>query len=487
MHPLRSIRWRIQLWYGLLLGLVTVGLLIFFLQYAKNARVVRVDAQLMTDFLRILPQHLPPGGQFPRGPEGRPGPEGGPGPEGRPGPRGEPGSEGRPGGPSEAFEAAGKYIVVYESDGRLKYRSPQAPDTAAPQPKASGTWTGSRWNGANRELAHVSPQGQAIVVGVPSGMLQSEMNVFAIKLLALGGGMFVFALAVGAWITGSSLKPIQQIAETARQIAAGDWRKRIPTEGSVQELASLGEVLNGSFDQIERSFQNQARFTADASHELGNPVSIILSQTQLALDRPREAPEYVKALQACRRAGERMRDLTRDLLDLAGYESGIAVQQRKDCDLQEVVEEALAAVDDFAQERRATISKNLQPVVAQVHARAISQALINLLNNALKHNEKGVRIEVGLREEDGMARIEVSDSGQGVPQGTQAHVFERFHRGDPANSATGRGLGLAITRAIAETHRGSITLESTASTGSRFVMRIPLRIDQSCGAVELGW
>ncbi len=478
MNPLRSIRWRLQLWYGLLLALVTAGLLIFFFQYAKNARVVQVDAQLTNDFLRILPQHLPPEGFGGRGPKGRPGPEGRFDPGGRseemPGP-----PDGRPGGPSAAFEATGKYLVVYESDGRTRYRTPQAPETEQPKPRASGTWTESRWNGANRELVHVSPQGQAIVVGVPSGLLQSEMNVLTIKMLALGGGLFVFALVVGAWITGAALRPIQKIAETARQIAAGDWRKRIPTEGSAEELAGLSEVLNDSFDRIERSFQNQARFTADASHELGNPVSIVLSQTQLALDRPREAPEYVKALEACRRAGERMRDLTRDLLDLAGYESGVSARQRRECDLREVVDEALAAVDDLVQECKATVVKEVAPVVAEVHARAISQALINLLNNALKHNEEGVRISVRLRQEGSWARLEVADSGQGVPQQAQAHIFERFHRGDPAQHATGRGLGLAIARAIMEMHRGSIALESSPSSGSRFVLKIPLRIDQS--------
>ena len=478
MNPLRSIRWRLQIWYGLLLALVTAGLLIFFFQYAKNARVVQVDAQLTNDFLRILPQHLPPEGFGGRGPKGRPGPEGrfdpGGRPEEMPGP-----PDGRPGGPSAAFEATGKYLVVYESDGRTRYRTPQAPETEQPKPRASGTWTESRWNGANRELVHVSPQGQAIVVGVPSGLLQSEMNVLTIKMLALGGGLFVFALVVGAWITGAALRPIQKIAETARQIAAGDWRKRIPTEGSAEELAGLSEVLNDSFDRIERSFQNQARFTADASHELGNPVSIVLSQTQLALDRPREAPEYVKALEACRRAGERMRDLTRDLLDLAGYESGVSARQRRECDLREVVDEALAAVDDLVQECKATVVKEVAPVVAEVHARAISQALINLLNNALKHNEEGVRITVRLRQEGSWARLEVADSGQGVPQQAQAHIFERFHRGDPAQRATGRGLGLAIARAIMEMHRGSIALESSPSSGSRFVLKIPLRIDQS--------
>ena len=451
MRPFRSIRWRIQLWYGLLLTGVTAALLVFFFQYSNNARLVQVDAELMTDLVRSLPRHLPPSGRGEGPPAGHfPPPE-------------------EPAGAS----GTGEYVVVFRPGGEEQFRSSNAPALVT-RPLATEPMSASRWNGDNREIVHISGRGHVVVVGRPAGELRHEMFVFGLKLLAMGMGLLTVALAVGAWITGTALQPIREIADTARRIAAGDWRQRIPTKGRAEELAELGDVLNESFDRIEESFQHQGRFTADASHELGNPVSIILSQTQLALDRPREPEEYVKALKACRRAGERMRDLTRDLLDLAGYESGVTTRQRTTCDLREVIDEALSAVSDLATERWAVIEKHLEPVVAEVDAPALGQAVINLLNNALKHNEGGLHLEVRLRAEEGEARIEVADAGRGIPPESQAHIFERFHRVDASKGSSGRGLGLAIVKAIAEAHRGRVLLQSSPQ-GACFVLLIPLR------------
>lgn len=460
MHPFRSIRWRIQLWYGLLLTGVTGALLIFFFQYSNNARLVQVDSELTTDLVRSLPRHLPPGGS-----------ESGPGPEGRrPPPPGEP----------DSIESSDKYVVVFRPDGEEQFRSANAPGSV-PRPKSNETMSAGRWNGENREMVHVSGRGHVVVVGLPVAAMRHEMFVFGMKLLAIGLGLLAVALAVGAWITGAALQPIHEIAETARRIAAGDWRQRIPTRGRVEELAELGDVLNESFDRIEESFQHQGRFTADASHELGNPVSIILSQTQLALDRPREPEEYVKALKACRRAGERMRDLTRDLLDLAGYESGVTTRQRTACDLREVIDEALTAVSDLAAEQWTVIDKNLHSVVAEVDAPSLGQAVINLLNNAIKHNDEGLHIDIRLRAEGSYARIEVADSGKGIPPESQAHIFERFHRVDASKGSSGRGLGLAIVKAIAEAHRGQVFLQHSAR-GACFVLLIPLQTGSAVSA-----
>ncbi len=460
MHPFRSIRWRIQLWYGLLLVAVTTALLIFFFQYSRNARLVQVDGELTTDLVRSLPRHLPPGSQQPApGPGARRGP-----PDGRPP---EPLDE------SAGLEDSDKYVVVFRPDGAEQFRSINAP-RHVPPPPIGETMSAGRWNGANREMVHVSGRGHAVVVGMPVQAMQHEMFLLGMKLLAMGLVLLAGALVVGAWITGAALRPIQEIADTARKIAAGDWRRRIPTDGRPVELAELGDVLNESFDRIEESFQHQGRFTADASHELGNPVSIILSQTQLALDRPRSSEDYVKALKACRRAGERMRDLTRDLLDLAGYESGVATRQRVPCDLSGLVDEAVSAVGDLAAERQVHIEASLQPVVAEVDPPSIVQAVINLLTNAIKHNREGVGIVVRLDENLGCARIEVSDDGIGIPAESRPHIFERFHRVDASQGTSGRGLGLAIVRAIVAAHRGQVS-QGEVPRGASFIILLPLR------------
>jgi signal transduction histidine kinase len=356
----------------------------------------------------------------------------------------------------------------------VSYRSPGAP-AGVPPPDPAIRGNQVRWRGPNREVTHSVPGGMRLVVGKPGGLMQARLHAFAWKLAALGAGILALGMAVGSWLVGVALRPIGDIARTARQIAGGDWQQRIPATGDASELGALATVLNESFERIENNYAQQKRFSADAAHELGNPVAIILSQTQHALGRPREPREYVSALEACRRAGERMKAMTRDLLDLEGYESGRRLSQRIDCDLAEIVREACEAVGGLAEERRAEIVEDLQPVRARVHAASLGRAVINLIGNAIQHNADGVRVEVRLRATGGEACLQLADDGRGIPPAARPYLFDRFYRIDPnSGRSEGRGLGLAIVKAIVAAHGGSVAVEGAPGEGACFVVRLPL-------------
>lgn len=450
MRPV-SLRWKIQRWHTLLLAVVTTTLLLNFYIYERRARVRRLDAALTRGVVEILPRFAEPALL--------------PGATAVADPR-----------PEERRERDGYYIVVWAPSGEVTYRSPQAPD-AVPWPDRRGPVWLARWNGGNREVIEVHPSGHALLVGMSAEQVRKEMRGFALTLVGIGAGVMLLGVAGGSWISRRAVRPIEEISAVATQIAAGEHAKRItPPANAATELRELAMVLNQTFDRLAAAHAEQVRFTADASHELATPVSIIVSQLQVALEQPRTPERYVQTLEACLRAGGRMRKLIRDLLDLAAYDAGQAMPRLVECDLAEVVRESLEFVAPLAEERGATIAERLESVRARVDPFGISQAVINLLTNALRHNAPGVRAEVSLRAEGERAVIVVRDFGAGISGEALPHLFARFYRVDRARrrDAGGSGLGLAITRAIIEAHDGEI-VAANVNPGAAFTITLPMR------------
>jgi heavy metal sensor kinase len=272
------------------------------------------------------------------------------------------------------------------------------------------------------------------------------------------------------------LRPIGEISATARQIAEGHRAKRIDIHETESELGQLAEVLNRTFDQQDSAFEQQVRFTADASHELRTPVSVILTQVQLALARERDAQEYRETLQICQRAAERMRALVNSLLELARVDSGEFQLTLEDCDLAVLASESLELIAPLAREKGAVLRSSIQPVRAKADSARIGQVLVNLLYNAIQHNSREVEVCLSVQSRGNEAVLRVTDNGAGIPAEALPHVFERFYRADKSRGGTrnGSGLGLAISQAIVQAHGGTIRVESRPGLGADFTVSLPL-------------
>ncbi len=263
------------------------------------------------------------------------------------------------------------------------------------------------------------------------------------------------------------------MSDEAREIASGRRDTRIipPLVGS--ELNEIANTLNSTFDRLDDTYDRQKRFTADASHELGTPVSIIISQTQLALGKPRSPGEYTAALECC--AGQRMCVLTHDLLDLAEYDAGIPQQQLVSCDLAEIARDISAEAQPVADQHSARIIEHLEPACGHLHPAAIGQVFSNLIRNAIKHNPHGITVTITTRTCAEGVTAEVRDTGTGIPAADLPRIFDRYHRGDKSRSqdSGGSGLGLAICQTIIEAHRGSISVENNSEGGACFRFNLP--------------
>jgi two-component system OmpR family sensor kinase len=473
MRSFRSIRWRLQIWHGLMLAIVLLGFALTAWRLELAGRFQRVDQELERR-VAAVDDLIRRGGDSP-GPPPRNGPPDGPPPPDGPRPPRPPDERPRDRGPAGFDgESDGYYYVAWRSDGREISRSTAAPPNV-PFPGQTDGPRAARTREAFREYIHTAPpEGDRILVGREIRDELAGMRRFAWLLGGAGSTVFVLGLAGGWWISRRELRPIADISATAVKIAKGDLAQRIPID-DVGELSDLAGVLNDTFAQLHESLVRQARFTADASHELRTPVSVLLTQTQSTLARERSVAEYQESLEACQNAAQRMRRLIDGLLTLARLDAGEARAPRTACDLDRIAGDAVELLNPLTRERGLTMITDLKTAPCHGDPGQLGQVTANLIGNAIHYNRPGGTVIVKTAVEPGTAVVSVADTGPGIASEDLPHIFERFYRADKARSNdSGRtGLGLAIARAIVEAHGGTIDVASNPGEGSTFTVRIP--------------
>ncbi len=287
--------------------------------------------------------------------------------------------------------------------------------------------------------------------------------------------VLAFALGGGWWLTTRAIRPIEDISAAASRIAEGNLSERINVAETDSELGRLASVLNSTFARLEAAFGEQRQFTADASHELRTPLAVIISEAQTTLARERGAAEYRESIAVCLDAAQQMRRFAESLLQLARFDAGQEPIRRSAVDLAENARVCVRRVGPLAEERGIKIRCDLGPAKTFGDADRLGQLITNLLTNAIHYNKPNGEIRVNTRSENGGAVLTVADSGQGIAAEDVPHVFERFYRADKSRSrAEGRsGLGLAICKAIVDSHGGSIDVSSQPGAGTTFTVRLP--------------
>lgn len=280
------------------------------------------------------------------------------------------------------------------------------------------------------------------------------------------GSIFVLASVV-AWIAaGDVLRPVRLVSETALNISESDLSKRIPVE-SDDEVGRLARTFNEMLDRLEEAFATQRRFVDDAGHELRTPITVIRGQLELLGDDPEERKQTMELVNS---ELDRMSRMVEDLLTLARSETPEFIESHP-IDLLDFLEEMRVKVAGLVS--REVVLEKADVGVFTGDRQRLTQAVTNLVRNAVEHGDPDVEVAIGGIIEGDRVRIWVEDNGPGVPEDVQAHMFERFYRGLPSRrSATGAGLGLAIVRAIVEGHGGTVGLDSRPGR-TRFTIELP--------------
>jgi two-component system, OmpR family, sensor kinase len=332
--------------------------------------------------------------------------------------------------------------------------------------------------------------GSARVVEAGKSYESAEKVIGALTGVLIGGALVALLLSIcGAYLLArAALSPVEAVVDSAREITEGDLSKRLPVAHEGDEIGRLAKTINGFLARLEETFvrletafadlkeplARQRRFTADASHELRTPLTSISGYAQLLEEGDLTDPRVVhESVAAIRRESEYMRELVETLLALArGDEDTSLVPEF--CDLGAVAEETVESARAVAKDQVAIGYEPPEcPIVVFSDRSRVRQAISILLDNAVKYTPKGGRVAVTVYESEEWARIEVSDTGIGIPEDQLPLVFERFHQADEARTSGGAGLGLAIVRQIAEAHGGRIEAKSSPGKGSTFTLLLP--------------
>ena len=281
---------------------------------------------------------------------------------------------------------------------------------------------------------------------------------------------------VGYYLARHGIRPVEAIAATARRISSTNLQERIDAEGYPLELASLAGTFNEMLDRLQDSFERISRFSSDIAHDLRTPVNNIRGEAEVALARARTVDEYRGVLESSLEEAVRLSDLIGNLLFLARTESPLVHLRWEHVDVTELLERLREYYEAPALEAGIslrTISCQ-QPVVAKLDRMLMQRAIDNLISNAVAHTPPGGTVELVARAEGASIRIDVTDTGVGIPAEALPRVFDRFFRVDPSRSQAsgGTGLGLAIVHGIMSLHGGSAEISSKPGSGTTVSLRI---------------
>ena len=284
---------------------------------------------------------------------------------------------------------------------------------------------------------------------------------------------------LGWLLAGRAIEPVNSVALAAENIRGSNLSVQIPLRGAGDELDRLIGNFNRMTGRLHRSFDQIQRFSTDVSHELRTPLTAIRGQLEVALFTADTAEQYREAIANALESVEQLSSIVRALLLLSQAESGQLALQKSAVDLGQV---ALDIVDQFqipAEEKRLQISADAAPgVVIPADRTQIERLISNLLSNAVKYTPPmgSIKVRVERDAEAGSARLEVEDTGAGIPAENLPHIFDRFYRVRNAetNKIEGLGLGLSFVAWIAAAHGGRVDVASKVGSGTRFTVLLPL-------------
>jgi two-component system OmpR family sensor kinase len=290
-------------------------------------------------------------------------------------------------------------------------------------------------------------------------------------LLASGGGYF---------LARKSLAPVVAMSSQAGRIGAANLHERLAIQNEKDELGHLARSFNGLLNRLSESFDRQRRFMADASHELRTPVAILRGESEVALSQQARSPEdYRESLSVLHHEAERLTRIVEDLFTLTRADAGQYPLQPSDFYLDELVVECVHSARTLAQAKKISLTFEGAPESPiRADESLVRRMLLNLLDNAIKYTPEFGRVTVSCQRNGKEYAVNIADTGCGIPAELRPRIFERFFRADKArshseNDGGGAGLGLAISRWIAEAHCGRLELSRSDSSGSTFSAYLP--------------
>jgi two-component system heavy metal sensor histidine kinase CusS len=364
-----------------------------------------------------------------------------------------------------------RFIQVLAEDGQPIYASRSLREHGVP-PLPIGIHT-LKIGSEHVRLGVFAEQGLTLFLGAPL----NEINADASQLMlvfSIGLPLLVATVAGGGWlIARKALAPVREITAAAERITAERLHQRLPAPRSTDEIGRLTEVLNAMLDRLEKGFHQAMRFSADASHELKTPLTILRAGIEDLLETSglNEADE--RAVSALLEQTRRLSSITQSLLLLSRADAGRLTLDLNETDAGEIIGACVEDARIIAERRQIEIEPALAKVLpALLDSGRFSQILLNLLDNAVKYNRDGGKITVTARWVDRHIIVRVANTGVGIPTEHASKLFERFYRFDPQPGTVGHGLGLSLARELARAHGGDLVLTNSDAEWTLFSLHV---------------
>jgi two-component system OmpR family sensor kinase len=384
------------------------------------------------------------------------------------------------GGLVDADEA---FAQVLDASGAIRQSSPQVSSAplvpASELPGAGPLFTSRRIAGLEdpaRLLVVPLDGGRTfIVVGATLSDRYEALDRLLV-LFAIGGPVALALMSLAGWLlAGAALRPVERMRVEAAAISASEPDRRLAVPPTGDELGRLATTLNEMLRRLQDALARERRFVDDASHELRTPLGILKGELELALSRPRRADDLEAALRRASAETDRLVRLAEDLLVLARAKDGRLPVHREDIALARIVGEACEGRRALADAGGVSLEVDAADERASLDPVRVRQAVENLVDNAVRHSPAGAAVRVSAFREDGRVRIRVDDAGPGFAPSELATAFDPFAGAGDG----GAGLGLAIVRAVADSHGGDVVAENPPGGGAR--VTLTLRAEAGAG------
>jgi two-component system heavy metal sensor histidine kinase CusS len=300
-----------------------------------------------------------------------------------------------------------------------------------------------------------------LIVGVGGAAYEHTLRTFAIAMTALSLAAVALVMLLGHWVARVGLRPLKQLSDEVQALSPRSGSQRLRVAPLADELSDLTLAFNGALARSDAAYRQLEAFNADVAHELRTPLANLIGETQVALSRPRSAPEFAEVLESNLEELERLRSIVNDMLFLARADQGEAATGLVVAPIVEEVRKTIEFFEVLLDERRMSVEiEGDRAALAPIETSLFRRALSNLLQNAIQHSSECAQIRIRIAQREASVRIAVSNRGEPIAEAYLPRLFDRFYRVDAARSDTsghcGHGLGLAIVRAVAEMHGGEV-------------------------------
>ncbi len=368
------------------------------------------------------------------------------------------------------------YVEVEQPVGHLVYRTANLPDASLwERPDGDTRATATHGDKVVRVLATVHGTTK-LRIGISMGRTERSLSELLIFYALSFPVVIVVVGAGGFWLARKALYPVQKIADAAERITAERLGESLPDEGTDDEIGRLTRVLNQMFARLHTSFEQMSRFSADASHELKTPLTIIRGELEAILRGPELTPQLEETILDVLDETSRLVTITEGLLLLSQADAGKLNIPMETLSLSAKLRDLTEDIEILSTPRSIRVETDYAVgVQVQGNAHFLRRLLLNLFDNAIKYNHPHGQIRTRLERRGTQAIFTISNTGPGIPASESELIFQRFHRADSSRdrSTGGQGLGLSLSREIARAHDGDIRLISTEHGWTAFELTLP--------------